>query len=199
MSVESMVAVDGFPIEASAYTVYSSGLYAGAHQYSVIRYVRQGIDSYLIQLDRQHGYPDELLVDAVVNAANLRDAPTSRASARPPPLGHIEGVLVRAQFMDRSSSGPPGPWAASEDMDCPEVVVNGFPYSIAIEHQLPNVQPTGLVVLLGGGAPTTIPWGAHVAVSVDTFTKASASTSIGCGTDPGKVTFANAVAVTPSP
>jgi hypothetical protein len=52
-------------------------------------------------------------------------------------------------------------------MTCPEVVVDGKPYTIVFDNQLPNVQPNGLVAFIGDGArPITIPWGADYLKSV---------------------------------
>ena len=81
-------------------------------------------------------------------------------------------------------------------MNCPEVSANGATYSIVVERQLPNDQPSGMVVAVAGGAATMIPWGAHVTLGVDTFARSAQSTSFGCGKDAVTVTFANVAIIT---
>jgi hypothetical protein len=203
-SAVSLIAIVGSTVaDASGTTTYSSGLYSGAYQYNVARYVQQGRDVYLIRLDQQHDYPDRSFVDAVENAMNTRRGASLRSGAHSASPSTVQGVLQRGQWECCSFGQPPigaiGRWAESEDMSCPVLIVSGTPYTIAIENQLPNVQPAGLVAFpSGSGSAVTIPWGAHVRVVVDTFTSAG---SFGCrgGNQIAKGIFANAVSIAVSP
>jgi hypothetical protein len=198
----SLIAFVGSTVaDASGTTTFANGLYSGAYQYNVLRYVQQGRDIYLIRLDKQHSYPDT--ADAVENAMNTRAGAMIRSGAHSASPSHLQGVLQRGRWECCSFGQPPigpiGPWAESEDMNCPELIVTGTPYTIAIENQLPNVQPAGLVAFPGGSRPaSTIPWGAHVRVVVDTFTQAG---SFGCreGNQIATSIYANVISVTASP
>ncbi|HEY5011485.1 MAG TPA: hypothetical protein VIK61_02115 [Acidimicrobiia bacterium] len=168
--------------DASGTTTFAGGVFSGAYQYNVLRYLRQERVVYLIRVDQQHDYPDISLLDAIENAMNVRagaELPGAAHSLKPT---EVRGVLTRGRWECCSFGQPPigpiGAWAQSEDVTCPEVVVSGTPYTIVFENQLPNVQPNGLVVFTGVGTrSTTVPWGAHVKVVVDLFDQAG---TFGC-------------------
>lgn len=177
-SAVSLIAFGGSPdVEASGTTVYPSGTFAGAYQYNVIQYLLDAPDVYLIRLDRQLEYADvgfEDAVDRAINNGHSLHTNTGGHSLHP---STVSGVLQRGQYaccpVQEAPGGTIGQFAETVSMTCPELVISGTPYTIAIENQLPNVQPSGIVTFSTSGQASLIPWGAQLTAKVDTFTTAS--------------------------
>jgi hypothetical protein len=201
-SAVSLFAFKGQPqINASGTTAFPIGLYAGALQYNVLDFFRQGSDVFEIRVDRQTRYPDiqfEYAIERMMNHGTSK-IPGGAHSAQP---AHLDGVIQLGSYlccMEKSPPiGPIGNWALSRNRTCPEVVVSGTPYTIEMENQLLNVSSNGMVVFSSsGGAPTTIHWGQRVSVTVDDFANA---TAFGC--DIGHATTAmqaNVLTITANP
>jgi hypothetical protein len=169
-SAVSLFAFAGSPqADTSGTTAYPSGPYAGGFQYNVARYLEQGRDVYIIRVDREYAYADIALEDAIQNAMTTRTASAPTIGGPTSPSVDIEGVLRQGTFgcctIKMPAVGPIGPWAESQDMNCPELVANGTVYTINIQAQLPDLQPAGFVTASDStGLATTIPWGARVRV-----------------------------------
>jgi hypothetical protein len=182
-------------VDASGTTIYTGGFFAGSRQYNVIRYVQQGRDVYIIELDRANGYAEASLEEEVLNAISSR--PVSTSTTLPPTfVNRVQGVLSHATYQSLIAAAP-GSWAESEDAYCPEVIANGVPYSIVFLNQLPNAQQGGIVVAGSGGQPITIPWGTRVMVAADSTH--GRSSDLGCGPVTGKLLFQPAISVSPYP
>jgi hypothetical protein len=136
-SAVSLFAFAGSPqADTTGTTAYPSGPYAGGFQYNVARYLEQGRDVYVIRVDREYAYADIALEDGVQNAMTTRTASASSIGGATSPAGYLEGVLRQGTFgcctIKTPPVGPIGPWAESQDMNCPELVANGTVYSINI-------------------------------------------------------------------
>lgn len=201
-SAVSLFAFKGQPeINASGTTAFPSGLYAGALQYNVLDFFRQGSDVFEIRLNRQTRYTDiefEYAIERMMNHGTVK-IPGGAHSAQP---AHLDGVIQLSSYLCCMEQAPPtgrvGSWAVSRNRTCPEVVVSGTPYTIEMENQLLNVSSNGMVVFSSGAGPTTtIHWGERVSVTVDDFANANA---FGC--DVGHATTAmqaNVLAIAANP
>ncbi len=189
-------------VDASGTTTFPSGRYAGALQYNVLRYFRQGSDVYVIRIDRQNLYADIEFENAIERLMNHGTATVPIAGAHSAQPSRAEGVLQLGRYQcclqQPSGGGSIGKWALSRDMTCPEFILSGTAYDIEIENQLPNVSAGGLVAFTTKGQPaTTIPWGKHVYLVVDIFNSPNA---FSCDLGRGQTTpVANALSISTSP
>lgn len=195
----SLVMTNNATWEASATTSYMTGPYAGSYSYTTFEFAPQGSNLFLIRVDKQNGYPDHAFIDVILNLMNAPGSPQLSAGGHSKVPTTLKGELEHAPY---ALVPPQGPSASTANDDCPEVVIDGTPYSLVFVSQLPDVQPEGLVVSSGSNrtATTSIPWGAAVTIVVDTVGTPSSETTFGCKSGQSLTPyFVNALSVTEGP